>query len=68
MQKLVISTFIIALTCFSVQAQLIPKFGIKAGLNYNANGDYIESVTANAENPDRNIGYHIGFFGKFRIL
>ncbi|NRA91084.1 MAG: PorT family protein [Psychroserpens sp.] len=65
MQKLVISAFIIALTCFTVQAQIIPKFGIRAGLNYNANGDYFESIGANAENPDRNVGYHVGVFGKF---
>ena len=41
------------------------SFGIKAGLNYNANGDYFESIGDNAQNPDRNIGYHIGVFGKF---
>lgn len=46
-------------------AQTANGFGFKAGLNYNANGDYIESVTSNAENPDRNIGYHLGVFGKF---
>lgn len=41
------------------------SFGIKGGLNYNANGDYFESISANAEHPDRNIGYHIGIYGKF---
>lgn len=41
-----------------------PGFGIKAGLNYSANGDYFESISAAAENPDRNVGYHIGFYGK----
>ncbi len=39
-------------------------FGIRAGLNYNANGDFISSITENAENPDRSIGYHIGLYGK----
>ena len=45
-------------------AQQSTGFGIKAGLNYNANGDYFESIGANAKNPDRNVGYHFGFFGK----
>lgn len=45
-------------------AQRGPGFGIKAGLNYNANGDYIEAAQAAAENPDRNVGYHIGVYGK----
>lgn len=45
-------------------AQTSKGFGIKAGLNYNANGDYFDSVNANSKNPDRNIGYHVGVFGK----
>lgn len=65
MQKLVISTFVLALLCFNANAQDGTSFGIKAGLNYNANGDYFESISDNAQNPDRNIGYHIGVFGKF---
>jgi hypothetical protein len=64
MQKLVISTFVLALLCFNVNAQDGTSFGIKGGLNYNANGDYFESIGDNAQNPDRNIGYHIGVFGK----
>ena len=45
-------------------AQSGSGFGIKAGLNYNANGDYVNSFNTNIENPDRNIGYHFGVFGK----
>ena len=45
-------------------AQSLTGYGIKGGLNYNANGDYITSVSANSQNPDRNIGFHIGVFGK----
>ncbi|MGC6430233.1 MAG: outer membrane beta-barrel protein [Jejuia sp.] len=45
-------------------AQTSQGFGLKAGLNYNANGDYFDAVSMNAENPDRNIGYHVGIFGK----
>lgn len=45
-------------------AQTQTGFGLKGGLNYNGNGDYFESIGSNAENPERNIGYHIGVFGK----
>jgi Outer membrane protein beta-barrel domain len=45
-------------------AQTDTSWGIKGGLNYNGNGNYIESIGMNAENPDRNVGYHIGLFGK----
>lgn len=34
-------------------------------MNYNANGDYFESVGDAAKDPGGNIGYHIGLFGKF---
>lgn len=45
-------------------AQTAQGFGLKGGLNYNANGDYFESINNNYKNPDRNVGYHIGVFGK----
>ncbi|MDG5493058.1 PorT family protein [Psychroserpens sp. SPM9] len=64
MKKLVISTFLLTLFCFSASAQKGSSFGLKGGLNYNANGDYFESIGDNAQHPDRNIGYHIGVFGK----
>ena len=54
----------LATTCTFTFAQNGSSFGIKGGFNYNANGNYFESIGANAENPDRNIGYHIGVYGK----
>lgn len=45
-------------------AQSEPGIGLKAGLNYSANGDYFESISAAAQDPDRNVGYHIGLYGK----
>ncbi len=54
----------LALIGFSVNAQNGSAFGFKGGLNYSANGDYFESIGDNAKNPDRNIGYHLGVFGK----
>ena len=63
MKRLVIITlFLFSILSF---AQDNTKFGIKGGLNYNANGDYFEAAQATVENPDRNIGFHIGVFGKF---
>jgi hypothetical protein len=48
----------------TIIAQTSTGIGLKGGLNYNANGDYFESIGTNAQHPDRNIGYHIGLFGK----
>jgi len=64
MKKLIISAVLIAAFGLMLNAQNGSGFGIKGGLNYNANGDYFESIGANAKHPDRNIGYHLGFFGK----
>ena len=62
------SLFYLALFFVSISAatfaQTATGFGLRAGLNYNANGDYFASVSSNAKHPDRNIGYHFGFFGK----
>lgn len=58
-----IAVFLVLVTTASY-AQSTNGFGIRAGVNYNANGDYFESVTDNAQSPERNVGYHIGLFGK----
>ncbi len=63
MKKTLLMVAFAAFTAISF-GQTDSKFGIKAGLNYNANGDYFESASAAARNPDRNVGYHIGFFGQ----
>lgn len=59
-----ISAVLIAAFGFVSNAQNGSGFGIKGGLNYNANGDYFQSIGDNAKHPDRNIGYHLGVFGK----
>lgn len=63
MKKTLLVVAMAALSAYSY-AQVGSKFGIKAGLNYNANGDYFESAGEAARNPDRNVGYHIGLFGQ----
>lgn len=64
MQKLIISAFLLTLFSLSANAQEGSSFGIKGGLNYNANGDYFEAIGDNAKNPERNVGFHVGVFGK----
>ena len=64
-KKLIISTTLLVIFGLTSYAQNGTGFGIKGGLNYNGNGDYFESIGAAAEHPDKNIGFHLGFFGKF---
>ena len=64
MRNLFLIAVLTTTMCFTSFAQSSSGFGIKGGLNYNANGDYFESIEANAQNPDRNVGFHIGIFGK----
>ncbi|TNJ42483.1 outer membrane beta-barrel protein [Tamlana fucoidanivorans] len=45
-------------------AQEAQGFGLKGGLNYNANGNYFESIESSAEKPSANAGFHLGIFGK----
>jgi len=64
MKKLIISAVFLTAFGFMATAQDGSGFGLKGGLNYNANGDYFESIGDNAKHPDRNVGYHLGVFGK----
>ncbi len=45
-------------------AQSDPGFGIKAGLNYGATGDISNDVGEAYENPDRDLGFHVGVYGR----
>jgi len=58
---LVIVVAFISTTTFS---QAGSGFGIKAGLNYNGNGDFFDSTENVIEDPSRNAGFHVGVFGK----
>ncbi|MEX0290233.1 MAG: porin family protein [Flavobacteriaceae bacterium] len=62
--KRTLLTVAFAIFSMAAFAQKDSGFGIKGGLNYSANGDYFESAGEAARNPDRNVGYHIGVFGK----
>jgi len=63
LKKSIVASAFFALIGFTATAQNGNSFGIKGGLNYSANGDYFESASE-ARSSDRNIGYHIGVFGK----
>ncbi len=63
-KNLVIAILVAFASNMAIHAQNGSGFGLKGGLNYNGNGDYFESIGSNAKNPDRNIGYHIGVYGK----
>ncbi|UJH67970.1 porin family protein [Allomuricauda sp. SCSIO 65647] len=62
--KKTLLTVVMALMGIATFAQAGPGFGIKAGLNYNGNGDYFNSAEQAFENPDRNAGFHVGVYGK----
>lgn len=58
---LMVVAFFCGVMAFS---QAGPSFGLKAGVNYNGNGDYFDSAADAFENPDRNAGLHFGVWGK----
>jgi len=62
-KKLVLLVLFTCLSSYS-WSQTDTSYGIKAGLNYNGNGNYKTSVNSTLEHPDKNVGYHIGVFGK----
>lgn len=62
--KRTLLTLATGMLCIGLYAQTGPAYGIKGGLNYNSNGDYIESAQSAAQNPDKNVGYHLGVWGK----
>ncbi len=62
--KKIIFTVAFAVMSMATFAQSGSGFGIKGGLNYSANGDYFESIGEAAKYPERNVGYHLGIFGK----
>tara|TARA_R110002049_G_scaffold38978_2_gene120390 strand:+ start:47958 stop:48593 length:636 start_codon:yes stop_codon:yes gene_type:complete len=62
--KIILLLLAIVLLSVASYAQTATGIGFKGGLNYNANGDYFESIGDNAQHPDKNVGYHFGLFGK----
>ncbi len=55
---------VLLLTGLTAMAQSGSGFGIKGGLNYAGNGNYFDSTRDAFENPNKNLGYHLGVYGK----
>lgn len=67
--KKTVLTVVITFLSLTAFAQKDSGFGIKAGLNYNQNGDLSFRQVQDAgedliSGSDGKVGYHIGFFGK----
>ena len=56
-------TCLLVLSSLAAFSQKDTGFGIKAGLNFNSNGDY-KFDTAPDLSSDTKMGYHIGVFGQ----
>lgn len=63
MKNLVLIT-VVALSGFFGLAQTGSGFGLKGGINYAGNGDFFNSAENAVQSPDKNMGYHVGIFGK----
>ncbi|WP_209406049.1 porin family protein [Pseudozobellia sp. WGM2] len=65
--KKTLLTAVFAMVSIAAFSQSDSGIGIKAGLNYSANGDYFESIGDAAREPDRNVGYHFGLYGRVGV-
>jgi len=63
MKRLIlIPLFFLVITESYAQSQ--SGFGLIGGLNYNGNGNYFQSAEEIVQHPDKNVGFHLGLFGK----
>jgi hypothetical protein len=56
--------FICALLPMFLQSQSGTGWGLRGGINYGSSGDIFNSITESVQNPDENLGWHLGFYGK----
>ena len=64
--KLSLSILIIILGVNSIHAQ--SSWGLRGGLNYNSNGEFLSEASEVYKNPKSNAGYHVGLFKKIDLL
>ena len=64
--KLSLSILIIILGVNSIHAQ--SNWGLRGGLNYNSNGEFLSETSEVYKNPKSNAGYHVGLFKKIDLL
>jgi hypothetical protein len=55
---------VVVLSGFFSLAQTGSGCGVKGGLNYSGNGNFFNSAENAVESPAKNVGYHVGIFGK----
>jgi hypothetical protein len=70
MKKTLLSV-VLAFICAATFAQKDSGFGIKAGLNYNKNGDLIGSIADAGQDiiqgSSGKVGFHVGVFGRLNL-
>ncbi|MBP1841369.1 porin family protein [Formosa algae] len=64
MKKIILMLSVVVGALQLTSAQSGSGYGIKGGLNYSSNGNFISS-SSNIKHSDRNIGFHLGVFAKF---
>jgi len=64
--KLLLSTLVIFLGIHTMQAQ--SSWGLRGGLNYNSNGEFLSEASEVYKNPKSNAGYHVGLFKKIDLI
>jgi hypothetical protein len=64
--KLLLSGLIIFLGIHTMDAQ--SSWGLRGGLNYNSNGEFLSEANEVYKNPKSNAGYHVGLFKKIDLL
>lgn len=70
MRNLILKAIIpllILLSLGELNAQSRGGYGIKAGLNYNSNGNYFREANMVYGDPLNNLGFHAGAFGKLNL-
>ncbi|MEM1001996.1 MAG: porin family protein [Bacteroidota bacterium] len=64
MIKNAVLSFILIFCLLSISAQSRIGWGLKGGLNYGSSGNVINAIGETVENPDNNLGWHLGVYGK----
>ena len=67
--KNLVFTILIFATFSSANAQFL-NWGVKAGLNYNANGDLVvlsENIASDPFSSDQELGYHLGLLAEIKL-
>jgi len=67
--KNLVFTILIFATFSSINAQFL-NWGVKAGLNYNANGDLVvlsENIASDPFSSDQELGYHLGLLAEIKL-